>query len=162
VHKMLTPSEAFTQLAVTQGRDPELGHQVTGRELCQYTRVDLVGLARQRSDRLDLPRIRDREPPAARLQLLTHPHRAAHHLHTPISLGPHRADHPGEAVGVRGHRPLDHLAVLIKRAPRRPAGTPINPDILHEGLLRGLASRRSTDSSREARHLTEALRPPPS
>ena len=38
---MLTASETFTQLTVAERRDPQLGHQVTGRKLGQHPRVDL-------------------------------------------------------------------------------------------------------------------------
>jgi hypothetical protein len=30
-HQMLTTPEAFAQLAVTERRDPQLGHQIAGR-----------------------------------------------------------------------------------------------------------------------------------
>ena len=46
-----------------------------------------------------------------------------------------RLVHTLARASATANRSLDHLAVLIKRAPRRPAGTPIDPDILREGLL---------------------------
>ena len=64
-NQMRAPAETLSQLAILERRDPQRGHQVAAHELGEHARVDPVGLARQRRDRLDLPRVRDLELPAA-------------------------------------------------------------------------------------------------
>jgi len=74
--------------AIGERRHVHLRHQVTARELGQHPRVELVGLGRQRPDRLGLARVGDLHRPAGRLQPLANPRRAAHHLHARRRLGP--------------------------------------------------------------------------
>jgi len=50
------------------GRQPDLGHEVTSCELGQDPCVDLVGLGGERSNALDLGRVRDRDIPASELE----------------------------------------------------------------------------------------------
>src|SRR5437868_2190965 len=56
--------EPLAQLPVRERGHPYRGHQVTPAQLGQHPRVDLVGLARQRSDRLHLARVRHLHLPA--------------------------------------------------------------------------------------------------
>jgi hypothetical protein len=59
---------------------PDLGHQVAMREHCEHARVDLVGLARQRRQPLDLRRVGDQHIPPELFQAVMHEPRTGHRL----------------------------------------------------------------------------------
>jgi hypothetical protein len=59
---------------------PDLGNQVAGRERGHHARVDLVGLARQRGQTLDLGRVGDQHVPAVLLEAVVNEPRAVHRL----------------------------------------------------------------------------------
>jgi len=72
--------EPFLELAIGEGRHIHLRDQIPPGEFGQHARVELVGLRRQRPDRLGLACVGDLHRPAARLQLVADPRAAAHHL----------------------------------------------------------------------------------
>jgi hypothetical protein len=95
---------------------PDRRHQVTVREHRQHTRVDLVGLARQRRQPLDLLRVGDQHLPAELLERVVHEprpgHRLDHRAHRQPMAG-NAAREAVQAVGVRrGGELLEHLALL--------------------------------------------------
>jgi hypothetical protein len=84
--EMHPPPQPFAQRTLVERGKPQRRHQLSTGELGQKTRVDLVGLRRQRRDRLHLARVGDLDLPAAGDQLVPHPKRAAHHLQTGLHL----------------------------------------------------------------------------
>jgi hypothetical protein len=104
--KVHPPAQPLAQLAVGQRRHPQFGHQIAAAELGQHASVDLVGLARQRRDVADLARVGDLHLPPRRGQRVTHPDRAAHHLHHRFDLNTNFQHEPGEAILVGRHRSL--------------------------------------------------------
>jgi hypothetical protein len=66
-------------------RKPDRRHQIAPRQLGQNARVDLVGLARQRRQPLDLRRVGDQHLPARLLERVMHEtgtvHRLDHRAH---------------------------------------------------------------------------------
>ena len=126
------PTKPLFELPVGERRHVYLRHKIATRKLGEHARVELVGLGRQGPHRLGLPRIGDLNDPAARLQSLAQPRRAAHHLHTREHVGPEARDEHRQAVLVR-RRPA-----LVDQCPRRgeraPACTPRRPIDPHELL----------------------------
>src|SRR4051812_7518042 len=122
-------------------RSSRPGTQTSGtrsrRTRSANTRVDAVGLARQRGDRLDLARVGQANLPADQGELVADPHGAAHHLDaaTDLLVGAQREDQPRKTVLVGGDRALPERTVLVERAPTGPAGAPVDPEILHAVLL---------------------------
>ena len=60
------PAQPLADRAVIQRRHPDRRHQVAADEVGEHARVDAVGLASQRRDRLDLARVGDLDRPATR------------------------------------------------------------------------------------------------
>jgi hypothetical protein len=95
-------------------------HQVALREQRQHPGVDLVGLARQRREALDLRGVGDQHIPAELLKLIVHKPRARHRLdHAPHGFlarsdAARQAPQP-VAIGRRGEL-LDDLGVLRQQA----------------------------------------------
>jgi hypothetical protein len=103
-------------------------------ELGEQTRVDLVGLRRERRDCLYLARIGDLHLPAAGDELVPNPERAAHHLQAGLHLIAQFEHEPGEPVAVSGDLTLaGDLAARCQCAPLRLSIRPIDSDILHLG-----------------------------
>ena len=118
--QMQPPARDLPLAPQLERRQPDRRHQVPERQLGQHPRVDLVRLARQRRQPLDLLRVRDQHLPAVRDQLVVHEPRAVHRLH-------HRADglavhrHPTreaiQAVTIRGRREaVDQLPLIGDQA----------------------------------------------
>jgi hypothetical protein len=104
---------------------PDRRHEVAPRQLRQHARVDLVGLARQRRQALDLLRVRDQHLPAQLLERVVHKPRPRHRLdHRPH---PHTAQPLSQATQtVRVRRRggvLDQLAGIVDHAHVEPTST---------------------------------------
>jgi hypothetical protein len=117
------------------GRQPDLGHQVTSGQLGQHAGVDPVSLARQQRQSLDLGRIRDRDLPAAKLQLVVDDPRAVHRLDRRphrLAVGGGLAGKPTQSIGV-GWRldDLDSAALLVQQAHVQPRAGQIQPCVQH-------------------------------
>ena len=134
---MHPPAQQFAQCPLIERGHPERGDEVAADELGEHARVDAVGLAGQRCDRLDLARVRDLDDPARLLEAVTDPRSTAHHLQAAAHVRAQPRDQPRQAVLVGRDRALDRdLTALIERAPGRLARPPIDAEILHVGLLR--------------------------
>jgi hypothetical protein len=132
--EMHPPPQPFAQRTLVERGKPQRRHQLSTGELGQKTRVDLVGLRRQRRDRLHLARVGDLDLPAAADELVPHPERAAHHLQAGAHLIAQFEDEPGEAVPVSRDAALaGDLAAGCECAPLRLPIRPIDSDILHLG-----------------------------
>jgi hypothetical protein len=59
------PAQPLADRAVIERWHPDRGDEVAPGEIGEHARVDLVGLAGQRRDRLDLARVGDLDLPAA-------------------------------------------------------------------------------------------------
>src|SRR5215204_2103139 len=134
-HQVQAALQPLGQGALLERRDPERRHELAPAELSEHARVDLVGLASERRDVLDLARVGLNVP--ARLgEPVAHPDRAAHHLQAGPHLGPQLEHEPREPVLVGRHEPLTgDRPVGLLRAPRRASIRPVDSDILHPGLL---------------------------
>ena len=115
---------------------PDRRHQVTMREHRQHPRVDLVGLARQRRQTLDLLRVGDQHLPAQSLERVVHEPRAGHRLDHPAHRQPIAADtarQAPQALGVRRRGELlDHFRMLREQADIEPVATQIQSSVQHE------------------------------
>jgi hypothetical protein len=127
------------QLALAPDRrvgQPDLGHQITLREHGQHPSIDLVGLARQRRQALDLGRIGDQHLPPELLQPVVHEPRPRHRLDHPAHRQTMRAGAPRQAahaVRVRRRRPLlDDLPGLRQQAHVELLSTQIQSSVQHE------------------------------
>jgi hypothetical protein len=122
---------------------PDLRHQVTLRQHGQHPRVDLVGLAGQRRQALDLGRAGDQHVPAELLKPVMHEPRAGHRLdhathRQPVAPDPTRQ--PAQTVGVGRRRELlDDLATRRQQADIELASTQIP--------IQRATSRRASSSS---------------
>jgi hypothetical protein len=83
---MHAPAQPLPQRPLIERRQPECRHELAAREFGEQTRVDLVGLRRQRRDRLHLTRVGDLHLPAAGAELIAYPDSAAHHLQASLHL----------------------------------------------------------------------------
>src|SRR5581483_5931876 len=137
------PAQPLAQLPLTERWDPHIRHQVAPDELGEHARVDAVGLARQRRERLYLARLGDLDLPAARSEPVTDPDGTAHHLDAAAHVRAEPVHQLRESVLVSWNRALDDVAGLVDRAPRRLAGAPVDTEILHLGLLPGIARVRA-------------------
>jgi hypothetical protein len=137
------PAQLLAQCPLLKRRHPERRHEIAPTQLCEHTRVDRVGLARERRDVTDLARVRDLNVPAGRGQLVADPDRAAHHLNARPHVDTDEEHEPHKPVLVRRHDTLaGDRAALRQRTPRRPSIRPVDPDILHRrASLRGLNYR---------------------
>src|SRR4051812_31674439 len=132
------PARSFALLALREARQPDRRHQLPVRELGQHPRIDLVGLARQRRQPLDLLRVGYLDLPAAALQRVMHKPGAIHRLDR--RLPPPRpmpqldaAREPAQTVSVRRRRAhLDALAPLIEQAVIHPLTAQIQSNVQHE------------------------------
>src|SRR6266508_6199469 len=128
------PAQPFPQRPLIERGQPERGHELGPGEFGQQTRVDLVGLRRQRRHRLYLACVRDLHLPAAADELVANPERAAHHLQAGPHLIAQFEDEPSEPVPVSSDAALaGELTARGKRAPLRLPIRPIESDILHHG-----------------------------
>jgi hypothetical protein len=133
-HQVHPPPESLPKCPFIERGKPQRRHELAPRELGQQPRVDLVGLRRQRRDRLHLARIRDLDLPAAGDELVAYPERAAHHLQAGLHLIAQFKDESGEPVAVSSDAALaGDLTAPGKRAPLRLPIRPIDSDILHHG-----------------------------
>jgi hypothetical protein len=152
--QMRAPAQPLADRALLERWHPHRRHQVAANELSQHARVDAVGLARQRSDRLDLAGVGDLDRPPASGEPVAHPHRAAHHLDAAMHLFRAEAMHePGKTVLVGRDCPLDQRPLFVKRAPRGLAGAPVDAEILHVSLLASDRSSASAESCRRGEAL---------
>ena len=120
------PAQPFADRAILERRAPTPRDQVAAGEVGEHARVDAVGLAGQRRDRLDLARVGDLDRPAARGEAVAHPH--ARRSSSRCSRGP-----PG-----RAGRPAE------RARPRRPGSSPSVSSPL--GLSAHHAARRVPQS----------------
>jgi hypothetical protein len=99
---------------------PDLGHEVAVREDGQHARVDLVGLARQRREALDLGRVGDQHVPAELFEAVVHEPRPGHRLDHPAHrqlVTANATREPDEAAGIgRRHELRNDLAARRKQA----------------------------------------------
>jgi hypothetical protein len=116
-----------------RGRQPDRRHQITERQLGQHPAVDLVGLARQRREPLDLLRVGDQHLPPMTDQLVMHQPRAVHRLHHPTHrLVVHRNPprQPVQTVAIRRRREvIDQLPPIGDQAHIHPPATQIQPNV---------------------------------
>jgi hypothetical protein len=114
---------------------PDRRHQVALREHRQHVRVDLVGLARQRRQALDLLRVRDKHLPAELFERVMHEPRAVHRLdHRPHARSLHTHGEMAQTVSVRrGRDPRDQLAGVADQADIQPTSTQIQSSVQHDG-----------------------------
>ena len=115
---------------------PDRRHQIPERQLGQHPRVDLVGLARQRRQPLDLLRVGDQHLPAVRDQLVVHEPGAVHRLDHPahrLAVHRHPTREPIQAVAIRGRREaVDQLPLIGDQAHVNPFATQIQTNMQHE------------------------------
>ena len=110
-HQKQAPAGALALPTQLEGGQPDRGNELAARELGQHPRVDLVGLARQGREALDLDRVCDLDFPAAALERVVHEAGAVHrldrraHLDDPvIAFDTTREGH--QAIGIRGAAPI--------------------------------------------------------
>src|SRR5204863_5311821 len=101
----------------------------------------------QRRDLPDLAGVRDLDHPAAELELVLDPDRAAHRLNTRLDLTPDVKHQASQTIPVRRDQPLAlDSPTRVERAPSSAPIRPIDSDIVHAGspLARtAVANRRS-------------------
>ena len=117
---------------------PDRRHQVPPRQLGQHPRVDLVGLAGQRREALDLLRVGDQHVPAPLLERVVDESRTGHrldHRSDPLTAEPLREI--AQPVGVRRRRELRHRrAGRVDDTNIEPTSTQVQPNVqLRTGLL---------------------------
>jgi hypothetical protein len=124
-HQMEPVARQLTLAPDRRLGQPNRRHEIAPRQLRQNARVDLVGLASQRREPLDLLRIGDQHFPAEFLERVVHEPRPGHrldhrpHPHTPQPLG--KMPQP---VRVRRRRSvLDQLARVVDQAHIEPTST---------------------------------------
>jgi hypothetical protein len=108
--EMQPPAGTLTLGAHLRIGQPDRRHQIAPAKLGEHPRVDAVGLARQRRQPLDLPRVGDLDIPAQLFQAVMHKpgavhrlDRRAHHTQRRQPLG-----QPAQPVGVRRRLRLKH------------------------------------------------------
>ena len=107
---------------------PDRRHEVAPGQLGQHARVDLVGLASQRRQPLDLLRVGDQHLPAELFERVVHEPRAGHRLdHRPHRLPSQALGEMAQPVGVRRRGRLRRPARRPRRAGRRRAGVDSDP-----------------------------------
>jgi hypothetical protein len=113
---------------------PDRRHQIALRQQRKHARVDLVGLAGQRRQPLDLLRVGDQHLPAELLERVMHEPRAVHRLdHRPHPLTREPPRQAAQAVGVRRRSRLrDQFAVLGQQTDVEPTSTQIQTSVQHE------------------------------
>ena len=123
-----------TPTSHTEGRTAlDRRHQITPGQLGQHPGVDLVGLARQRREPLDLLRIGDQHLPTVLFQRVVHEPSAGHRLdHRPHRLSSQTLSEMAQAVGIRRRSRLrDQLPGLVEQANIEPASTQIQSSVQH-------------------------------
>src|SRR4051794_35430005 len=138
-HHVHASPESLLELAVGERRHVHPRDEIAARQLGQHLGVELVGLGRQRPDRLRLARVGDLHRPASGRQLVADPRGAAHHLQARDDLRAQAPDEHRQAIRV-GRRPslVDHRAGRRDRAPSRTTRRPIDSNVLrHEGTPLG-------------------------
>lgn len=132
-HVHTSPQSLF-ELAVGECRHMHLWNEIAPCQLGQHTRVQLVGLGRQRPDCLSLAGVSDLHRPAASLKLIADPRSAAHHLQARDGIRTQTPDERRQAVFVRRHPTLiDDRAQPRDCAPSRTACRPVDPnELLHQ------------------------------
>jgi hypothetical protein len=110
------PPEPLAQLALGERGHPERRHQVPEAQFGEDPRVDLVGLAGQRRDLLDLAGVGDLDLPAGGLEAVAHPHGAAHHLNAGLHFGAEREHQLGQAILIGRDEALPPIAPASPRA----------------------------------------------
>ena len=134
--EMQAPPGDLPLAAQLQRGQPDHRHQVPERQLGQNAGVDLVGLARQRREPLDLLGVGDQHLPAMRDQLVVDEPGAVHRL----DHGAHRlpvhgdpASEPVQAVAIRGRREaVDRLPLIGDQADINAFATQIQTNVQHE------------------------------
>jgi hypothetical protein len=128
-----------SQLALAPDRrvgQPDLGHQVVLGEHGQHASVDLVGLARQRRQALDLGRVGDQHLPTELFERVVHEARPGHRLDHPAdrqAMRARAARQPAQAVGIRRRCPLlDDLAGPRQQAHIDLLSTQVQSSVQHE------------------------------
>jgi hypothetical protein len=118
--------QPLTQRALLQRRDPERRHELAPAELGEHAGVDLVGLASERGDALDLARVCHLDLPARLGEPVANPDRPAHHLQASAHLGPH--------------------PITSRASPSSSAGTNPSPKIVPSACFAHHAARRYAQS----------------
>jgi len=116
-------------------RQPDLRHQVALGQQREDAGVDLVGLARQRRQALDLRRVSDQHIPAELLELVMHKpsssHRLDHALHR-LTVSQDAARQAAKPVSVRWRGELlNDLSVLRQQADVELLATQIQSSVQH-------------------------------
>ena len=125
----------LTLAANTRIGQPDRGYQITLRKHRQHPRVDLVGLARQRRQPLDLLRISDQNLPAKPLQRVVNEAGARHRLDHPahrLAMLPDMTHKTTQAISVRRRGELlDQLPMLREQANIKTLATQIQSSMQH-------------------------------
>jgi hypothetical protein len=129
--QMQPPPRALPLSPQLRDGQPDRRHQIAKRQLREHPRIDLVGLARQRRQPLDLLRVANQHLPPVLDELVVHEPRPVHRLDHP----PHRlvidsdpARQPVQAVAVRRRREMvDQLAIARDQADIDPSATETQP-----------------------------------
>ena len=130
---------------------PDRRHQVAPGQLGQHTGIDLVRLACQRREPLDLLRVGDQHLPAELFERVVHKPRPGHRLdHRPHPLTTQPLSKLPQPARVRRHAAvLDELAGVVDKAHIESTPTQIQPNVQHES---GPPPARSSDRHAGACH----------
>jgi hypothetical protein len=130
--------EAGRLALAAKGRvgQPDLGHQITARQRREHPGVDLVGLAGQRRQALDLVRVGDQHVPAVLFELVVNEPRAVHrldHAADPRALHRGAGRQAAQPVGIGRRGPLvDDLPLVGDQTDVDLASTQIQSSVQHE------------------------------
>ena len=149
-HQVQPPAGPFPLGAHRRGGQPDRRHQIPAGQLGQHPGVDLVGLAGQRGQPLDLLRVGDLDLPARQLQLVVHEPGAVHRLdrrvHRPAELRPDPPGQRGQTTRLgqrRGHH--QRRPRLVHHMHIQPRSTQVQPDVHHD-------NRPPSDNALPAQH----------
>src|SRR5829696_6063756 len=152
-HQVQPPAGPFPLGAHRRGGQPDRRDQVATGQLGQQPRVDLVGLAGQRGQPLDLLRVGDLDLPARQLQLVVHEPGAVHRLdrgiHRPVELRTDPRGQRGQPARLgqrRGHR--QRCPRLVHHMDIKPRSTQVQPDVHHDNRPPSDTSCRPSTSKR--------------
>jgi hypothetical protein len=104
-HEVHPAGQPLVQLPLLERGNPDRRDEIPPGQLRQHPRVNLVRLRGQRRNRPHLAAVRHLHPPAAGLEPVTHPSRAAHHLQAGVHIRSEPRHQLHQPVDVRRHVP---------------------------------------------------------